>query len=133
MPTNFAGDGVSIYFYRYLLFGVTILVLSIGMAHADQRRGPPMREDGLRRQEMIDRMNERRERLRELREDVQRQAHWPHQLQRSVPPEPRGDEMARSGREVPPGPPPAMRRLSPEERRQLRRDVRDAANEVYRH
>jgi hypothetical protein len=62
--------------------------------------------------------DDRRERYRSLREDMMRQ---------SAPQ--RAGERAQQYRDAPAE--PGLRRLSPEERQQLRRDVRDAGRDVY--
>jgi hypothetical protein len=122
-------------FYRLLAFGFTVLICGIGTAQADQRRGRFVEEDAPQRQEMLDRMEQRRERLRALREDMERQVPpRPGPVPHLLPPErdPRGNNVERPVRSISPDAPINPRRLSPEERRQLRRDVRDADNEIYR-
>jgi hypothetical protein len=92
-------------------------------------------QDDAERERRVDHFVERRERMRALREEMLRAQPRP-QLYRE-------DEARRmpERREFtrPPAPPPAresemregLRRLSPEERRQLRRQLHDAGRDVY--
>ncbi|MFT4172290.1 MAG: hypothetical protein QM639_07005 [Rhodocyclaceae bacterium] len=80
---------------------------------------PPAQAEEYRRYEAqpSERGDDRRERYRSLREDMMRQS-APQRAGERPPP-----------REAPAE--PGLRRLSPEERQQLRRDVRDAGRDVY--
>lgn len=140
---------------RFLSWGVAALVLAGGLAcppvlaqpapRPDRERREPIQRmspsdrDALR-QELMERrmrqaeqMNEQmRQQMREqMRQQMQRQRELEREMERDRermrPPPPRGDD--RNGprdRLQPPERGEPLRRLSPEERRQLRRDVRDA-------
>jgi hypothetical protein len=73
---------------------------------------------------------ERRERLQSLREELRQYGPRPGPVPRELPEElrPRSVERHEMGRFVPPAVQEAgaLRRLTPEERRQLRRELRDA-------
>lgn len=89
-------------------------VLGLVLSHTACARSPePDDGQALERQQ---RQDLRRERLRDLRE----------QMLRDAPPRP-----TRFEQEGRPPPQEPMRKLSPEERRQLRQDLRNAGRDLY--
>ncbi|MGC3965551.1 MAG: hypothetical protein QM803_20120 [Rhodocyclaceae bacterium] len=95
---------------RLLLCVMTVLAWPSAVLARPDNGGPPQ-DDPQRAQGNDD----RRDRYKALREDMMRQ---------SAPQRGAQQQYRDSGE-------PGLRRLSPEERQQLRRDVRDAGRDVY--
>jgi len=126
----------------FLLIAVCAAVSGLAGHAADRERPlrPFQREDRPLRDEDNTRLSERRERIRALREEMQ-QLHQQRQNNagRLMPQRESGEELRRERAEqLRPLPlPPSqetggLRRMSPEERRALRRQLHEAGRDLYR-